>query len=45
MRRCDDKLFFIWSRAAWNTVYLSQAVEELKKRGEVIPEEYLPLSP
>jgi len=28
--------------AAWNAVYLSQAVEELKKRGEVVPEEYLP---
>ncbi len=26
----------------WNAVYLSQAVEELKKRGEVVPEEYLP---
>jgi hypothetical protein len=28
--------------AAWNAVYLSQAVEELKKRGEAVPEEYLP---
>lgn len=28
--------------ATWNAVYLSQAVEELKKRGEVVPEEYLP---
>jgi len=28
--------------AAWNAVYLSQAVEELKKRGETVPEEYLP---
>lgn len=28
--------------ATWNAVYLSQAVEELKKRGEAIPEEYLP---
>lgn len=28
--------------ATWNAVYLSQAVEELKKRGEAVPEEYLP---
>ena len=28
--------------ATWNAVYLSQAVEELKKRGEVVPQEYLP---
>jgi flagellar motor protein MotB len=28
--------------ATWNAVYLSQAVEELKKRGEVVPEEHLP---
>lgn len=28
--------------AAWNAVYLSQAVEELKKRGETVPEEYFP---
>ena len=28
--------------AAWNAVYLSQAVEDLKKRGETVPEEYLP---
>lgn len=28
--------------AAWNAVSLSQAVEELKKRGETVPEEYLP---
>jgi hypothetical protein len=29
--------------AAWNAVYLSQAVEALKKRGEAVPEEYLPI--
>ena len=28
--------------SCWNAVYLSQTVEELKKRGEVVPEEYLP---
>ncbi|WP_374226794.1 Tn3 family transposase [Ktedonobacter sp. SOSP1-85] len=26
----------------WANPYLSQVVEELKKRGEVVPEEYLP---
>ena len=28
--------------AAWNAVYLSQAVEALKKHGEAVPEAYFP---
>ncbi len=42
MHRASCLHLIMAASAAWNAVYLSQAVEELKKRGEVVPEEYLP---
>ncbi|GHO49935.1 hypothetical protein KSX_80980 [Ktedonospora formicarum] len=42
MHRANCLHLIMAAIAAWNVVYLSQAVEELKKQGEVIPEEYLP---